>query len=655
MTRLTAQSIFLALSICSLSCVPANQTVNEWTHYGSDAASSKYSPLDQINGENVQRLEIAWRWNSPDNQILQTNPELWSMVYEATPLMIDGVLYTSTSMSQVVALDAATGTTIWSYDPETHEGKAGPNVGFVHRGVSYWEDGDDRRVLIGTGDAYLIALHAKSGKLIADFGQQGRVDLTQGLRRPVERGMYGVTSPPLICRDTVIVGSAIYDFGVINSNFPVKEMPPGDVRGYDVRSGQQRWVFHSIPQEGEFGVETWEEDSWSHTGNANVWTTMSCDEELGYAYLPLTSASHDVYGGHRPGDNLFAESLVAVDAETGKRVWHFQMVHHGLWDYDLPAAPTLVDVTVDGRPIKAVAQVSKQAFCYVFDRVTGKPLWPIEERPVPQSNVPGEKTSPSQPFPTKPLPYDLQGLRRDDVIDFTPELREKTLKILEEYEYGPLFTPPSVEKTTILIPGTTGGASWAGAAVNPESGVFYVTSVTAPEIVTLIPPKSPDSFYRYGSETIDSLTGYQGLPVTKPPYGRVTAIDLNTGEHLWMSAVGDGPRNHPALAHLDLPRLGWARRNFLLLTKTLLFLAQEGDRWIRGFTPVGTGVEYGTKSSDPYLRAFDPNSGELTAEILLPGNATGSPMTYTVGGKQFITIPIGGASQPAELVALSLP
>ena len=655
MTRLTAQLIFLTLSICSLACVPARETVNEWTHYGSDRASSKYSPVDQINRENVQQLEIAWRWDSPDNQILETNPELWSMVYEATPLMIDGVLYTSTSMSQVVALDAATGATIWSYDPTTHSGKAGPNVGFVHRGVSYWQDGDDRRILIGTGDAYLVALDAGTGKPISEFGQNGRIDLTQGLRRPGERGMYGVTSPPVICRDAVIIGSAIYDFGIINSDFPVKEMPPGDVRGFDVRTGERRWVFHSIPQEQEFGVETWEEESWRYTGNANVWTTMSCDEELGHAYLPLTSASHDVYGGHRPGDNLFAESLVAVDAETGKRVWHFQMVHHGLWDYDLPAAPTLVDITVDGKPIKAVAQVSKQAFCYVFDRVTGKPVWPIEERPVPQSRVPGEKTSPTQPFPTKPLPFDLQGLGADDIIDFTPELREETLKMLEEYEYGPLFTPPSAGKTTILLPGTTGGASWAGAAVNPESGVLYVTSVTAPEIVTLIPPKSPDSFYRYGSETIAALSGPQGLPVTKPPYGRVTAVDLNTGEHLWVSPVGDGPRNHPALAHLDLPRLGWPRRNFPLLTQTLLFLAQEGDRWIRGFTPVGTGVEYGTKNSDPYLRAFDPKSGELIAEIPLPGNATGAPMTYTVGGKQFIAVPIGGAAQPAELVALSLP
>ena len=346
------------------------------------------------------------------------------------------------------------------------------------------------------------------------------------------------------------MGSKVHDYPL------AKEMPPGDVRGFDVRTGKQLWHFRSIPGEGEFGNETWDEGSWKTTGGANVWTLMSADEELGYVYLPFGTPSNDYFGGQRPGDGLFGESLVCLDARTGKRVWHFQMVHHGLWDYDLPAAPNLIDIRVNGKPVKAVAQVSKQGFCYVFDRVTGEPIWPIEERPVPQSTMPGERSSPTQPFPTRPAPFDRQGITENDVIDFTPELRKAALSVLEKYNYGPLFTPPSLEKPTILMPGIAGGASWSGAAFDPETGILYVPSNTLPFAVTM--KKSPVPHADYVGE-IAPVETLQGVPLWKPPYGRITAIDLNTGDHRWMVPMGDLAQSNPALKQLGLPPLGTTR------------------------------------------------------------------------------------------------
>src|SRR5229473_5862031 len=371
------------------------KSATEWLSYGGDKASSKYSPLAQIDRDNFSGLKAAWTWRSADEEIEKANPSLKAWTWEATPLMVGDVLYVSTSLSQVAAIDAATGNTRWVYDPETWKGGMPSNNGFVHRGVAYWADGNDQRILFGTGDGYLICLNAQTGKPVPTFGQNGRIDLTQGLGRTVDRHLYGVSSPPIVCRDVVVMGSKVNDVPL------APEMPPGDVRGFDVRTGMQQWIFHAIPRQGEFGNETWKEGSWKTTGAANVWTMMTADEALGYVYLPFSTPSDDHYGVHRPGGGLFGESLVCLDARTSRRVWHFQMVHHGLWDYDLPCAPNLIDIRVDGKPMKAVAQMSKQGFCYVFDRVTGKPLWPIEEKPVSQSTVPGEKTSPTQPFPTK--------------------------------------------------------------------------------------------------------------------------------------------------------------------------------------------------------------------------------------------------------------
>ncbi len=601
----------------------------EWRTYAKDNASTKYAPLDQINRDNFNDLRLAWRWSSVDDETLNANPDLWTWAYEATPIMVNGVLYTTTPLNQVVAIDPVTGQTIWQYDPETSKEGPWQWFGFVHRGVAYWEDGNEQRIFIGTNDAYLIALDAQTGNPIASFGDQGRIDLTEGLRRPVSRGQYGLTSPPVICNDVVVVGSSIDDGNRGNINIP------GDVRGFDARTGEQRWTFHSVPQAGEFGVETWEEDSWTNGSHTNVWTWMSYDEELDYVYLPFSTPNNDFDGRQRPGDNLFGESLVCLDAATGERVWHFQMVHHGLWDYDLPAAPNLVDIVVDGNAIKAVAQVSKQGFVYVFDRITGEPIWPIEERPVPQSTFAGEQTSPTQPFPTKPLPFDRQGFTPDDVIDFTPELHAAALDRIEALDVtlGPLFTPPTTGSGTLAMPGTVGGASWAGAAFDPASGMFYVTSITNPIAVR------PTGFAFHPGFV-------RGLPLTKPPYGRITAIDLNTGEHAWMSPVGNGPIDHPDLQELNLPPLGWARRSFPLATGTLLLVPQEGNN---------SYSARGDNSDDhPFLYAFDLKDGRLLGSLALPGNARGAPMTYMAGGKQFVVMPIGGFTNPAELLALGL-
>ncbi len=620
----------------------------EWWVYGADKANTKYAPLAQINAENVSTLQIAWRWRSADRDILQRHPEIRTGHYETTPLMVGGVLYASTSLSQVAAIDPENGATRWLYDPQTFAGRTPPNRGFIQRGVAYWTDGNEQRILIGTGDAYLIALDATTGHPLPTFGQGGRVDLWQGLRHPGPlRQVYGVTSPPIVCRDVVVVGASILDL-------PRHAMPPGDIRGFDIRTGALRWVFHAVPQAGEFGVDTWAEGSWTHAGNTNVWTIMSCDEELGYLYLPFSTPTNDYYGGHRPGDNLFAESLVALQAETGARVWHAQLVHHGLWDYDLPAAPNLVDIPMAGTQLKAVAQVTKQGFCFVFDRVTGTPLWPIEERPVPQSTVPGETSSPTQPFPSRPAPFERQGMSEDDVVDFTPELRQEALAILRQYNHGPLFTPPAVEKPTVVLPGPAGGASWSGAAFDPDTGWLYVPSVTQPFTVTLYTPKSGESPARFVGR-VAYLPGPREIFLTKPPYGRMTAIDLTTGEQRWMVPLGEGPRHRAALKELDLPPLGWPFRTHTLLTKTLLFGAQEGPT--SGVQPSRRGFadEFTLEGRDPKLRAFDKGTGALVADIALPANVNGAPMTYMASGRQYIVVAVGGANVPAELVALRLP
>ena len=425
---------------------------------------------------------------------------------------------------------------------------------------------------------------------------------------------------------------------------------PGYVRGYDVRTGKRIWTFHTVPQAGEFGNQTWEKESWKYTGNTAVWAPMSGDEELGYVYLPVETPTGDYYGGHRPGDNLFGESLVCLDARTGNRVWHYQFIHHGIWDWDIPTAPTLLNLTVNGKPVKAVAQITKQAFVYVFDRVTGKPVWPIEERPVPQTDTPGEKTSPTQPFPTRPAAFDRQGISEADLIDFTPELKAEALEIASQYRMGPLFTPPSVvdaagKKGTLVLPATVGGGNWQGGAADPETGILYVPSVTNPSTIALVKGGARTDMDWVARMTTD-MQGPQGLPLVKPPWGRITAIDLNTGEHVWMQPNGSAPeaiRQNPALKGVDLSQAGNPERAPLLVTKTLLF---AGD---------GAGL-YSTprNAGGPLFRALDKKTGRTLFEMKLPANETGIPMTYLLNGKQYIVVAIGAAGVPAELIALAV-
>lgn len=647
---MVTRAAFAGLMMLLASHVHAQRgvTKGEWPHYAGDHGSTKYSPLDQINKDNVKSMKLAWTWESEDAKV-SAEKKITPGQFKATPIMVGGRLFLSTSFSLVCCIDPATGKTLWTFDPKSYERGRPTNSGFQHRGVEYWTDGKEERILIATGGRQLVAIDAKTGKPCADFGKDGMVNLVEGFDRPLDERYYTINSPPVVCRDTIVVGSVVFDFPT------GPRMPPGDVFGYDVRTGKKKWTFHTIPREGEPGVETWENESWKTSGATNVWTTMSADEELGYVYLPISTPTNDFYGGHRLGNDLYAESLVCVEAATGRRVWHFQAVHHGLWDYDFPCAPTLVDITVGGKKIKAVAQVSKQGFTYVFDRVTGDPVWPIEERPVPASSIPGERASATQPIPTKPPAFERQGVTEDDLIDFTPELRAEAKQIFDQYVSGPIFTPPALigengKKGTLVLPSAAGGANWGGAALDPETGILYVPSMSWVMLLGISPTdpnRSQFKFLRTGSFMVD---GPKGLPLIKPPYGRITAIDLNKGEHVWQVAHGDGPRNHPAIKDLKLPPLGSAANGVLsngglVLTKNLLFIIQADEDY-------GNMMHMGPQG---WLRAFDKTNGAVVWEERLPLTPHGTPMTYMYGGKQYVVLAIGGNGQPQQLLAYSLP
>ena len=639
----------------------------EWRSYAGDAGSTKYSPLDRITAENFTDLEPLWHWKSVDAQLVhdagaghsliaadalfdvlqQQEPDRWTAwdgvrrtrsrpsirALVATPLMVDGVLYLSTPLYQAAAIDARTGETLWVHDPRAYESGTPAIAEWRHRGVAYWENDGEARIVWGTGDGYLVAVDARTGLPAPDFGDGGRVDLTAGLPRST-RGRRDVLnlltlssqSPPIVVRDTIVIGSTINDRTI------TREATPGWARAYDARTGRHRWDFHTVPQSAdEFGSDTWLNESWRYSGNTNIWSMMSGDEELGWVYLPIGTPTNDYYGGHRLGDNLFAESLVAVDVETGQRQWHFQMIHHGLWDYDLPAAPNLLDVTVDGRLVKAVAQVSKQGFVYVFDRVTGEPVWPIEERPVAtDTDLEGEAPSPTQPFPTRPAAFEYQGTSIADLVDFTPEIRQMAVEAVEGFRLGPLYTPQTL-RGTIMRPAVAGGANWSGAAVDPETGYLYVPSANAHSTIQLTAPEpdEPATLRYIRRSTAAGPVMPRGLPLWKPPYTRMTAIDMNTGEHAWMVPTGRGDRirNHPLLRGLDLPPLGGdAGRSGPLLTRTLL---------IHALTAGGSGNE-------PRLVAYDKRTGAEVGSIDLPAGALGAPMTYLLDGAQHIALTVGG-------------
>ena len=647
----------------------------EWRSYGGDLGSTRYSALDQINAGNFNQLEIAWRFKT-DNLGPRREFQL-----EATPLVARGVLYsTAGTRRAVVALDAATGEQLWVHSER--EGARGANAPrqLSGRGLAYWTDGREERILYVTPGYRLIALDAKTGVPVAGFGANGVVDLKLDDDQQIDpiTGEVGLHATPIVARDVVIVGAAHRSGGVPKSKGNVK----GYVRAFDVRTGKRLWIFHTIPKPGEFGIDTWDNDSWSYTGNAGVWGQISVDEDLGMAYLPVELPTGDYYGGHRPGNGLFGETLVAVDLMTGQRKWHYQLVHHGIWDMDIPCAPILADITVNGRALKAVAQPTKQANLYVFDRVTGQPVWPIEERPVPKGDVPGEWYSPTQPFPTRPAGYDRQSVSIDDLIDFTPELRAEAEKIVARYKIGPMFTPPVVSKregpiATLTLATAGGGTNWAGGSYDPELHRVFVYSQSSLTALGLVPPPPgmSDMNYIQGTATegarrsggagstagADSpaastparaaeggglVLNVRGLPLIKPPYGRISAIDLDKGEIVWQVAHGETPdniRNHPDLKGLNLPRTGRPGIIGTLVTKTLVIAGESGFFT----TPSG---ERGAM-----LRAYDKITGKEVGAVYMPAPQSGSPMTYRLNGKQYIVVAVSGGAYSGELLAFRLP
>ena len=620
----------------------------EWQTYGADLGNTHYSPLDQINAGNFDKLQIAWRFKT-DN--LGPRPEA---NLQSTPLMVKGVLYsTAGTRRAVVALNAATGEALWMHTE--NEGARGANSPrqLSGRGLAYWTDGKEERILYVTPGYRLIALNARTGVPMSGFGKDGIVDLKLDDDQEIDldTGDVGLHATPVVAGDTVIVGAAHRAGGAPK----VKKNVTGYVRGFDVRTGKRNWIFHTIPRVGEFGHDTWENDSAENTGNAGVWGQISVDETLGLAYLPVELPTGDIYGGHRPGNGLFGETLVAVDLKTGQRKWHYQLVHHGIWDFDIPCAPMLIDITLNGRSVKAVAQPTKQGILYTFDRVTGAPIWPIEERPVPKGDVPGEWYSPTQPIPIKPPPYGVAAIRSvDDLIDFTPQLRAEALQIVSKYKIGPIFTPIVVSKPegpfgTIL---TTGVTNWPGGSYDPESHILYVHASTGMISNGLVPGNAARSEFAWVSGNAAPpgaapALRVQGLPLVKPPWGSIVAIDMDKGEILWKIANAETPdtvRDHPALKGLNIPRTGRQSNTIgLLVSKTLLIAGEPGT-----FT-----MPDGRRGAR--LRAYDKAAGKEAASVYMPAGQTGTPMTYMLNGKQYIVVAIAGSDHPAELLAFRLP
>ncbi len=673
--------LYLAWLVAMPAALVAQSAANgEWHSYAGDLRNYHYSPLDQINASNFNKLEIAWRFNTVN---LGTRPEY---KLEGTPLMVKGVVYaTAGSRRDVVALDAATGELLWVHgEHEGARGAAAPRQ-LSGRGLSYWTDGkSDERIIYVTPGYRLVALDAKTGAPIKTFGANGLVDLktyaVYGTGQPIDliNGEIGLHATPAVTRSgVVLVGSSFREGGTPKTHNNTKGM----VLAFDVRTGKKLWQFNTIPRPGEFGNDTWLKESWAVNGNTGVWSQMAVDEELGLAYLPVETPSSDFYGGHRPGNNLFADSLVCVDLKTGQRKWHFQLVHHSIWNMDIAAAPVLADITVNGKPIKAVLESSKQAFMYVFDRVTGQPVWPIEERPVPKGDVPGEWYSPTQPFPTKPPAFDYQGVTVENLIDFTPELRAEAIRLTAKYKLGPIFTPTVVSKIDGPLASfrSSGGMNWPGFSYDPETHIAYVPSFVSLPPVALLPSPGKDfSDADYVEGFADTGVHYvsgpgenvgadapkrapvaggegspaargarlnpQGLPLMKPPYGRITAINMDKGEFVWQIAHGDTPdfvRNNPALKGLNIPRTGQAGYVGILVTKTLIIAGE----------PLVTTAGH---PRGAMLRAYDKATGKDVGAVWMPAPVSGTPMTYSVSGRQFIIVPISGGNYPGEYLAFAL-
>lgn len=629
------RALALALLAPAIAGAQAKGLV-EWPTYGGDAGGMKYSRLADINRGTVARLVEAWRWDAkdPPNPPADSGKPARGGTFQATPLMINDTLYLPTPLNQVVALDATTGRELWRFDPEAYRaGQPSNGTGLVHRGVASWTDGKERRILINSRWR-LFALDAATGRPIASFGTNGQVDLTVGLSRAVNRRHYTNTSPPVVWGNLVILGNGVGDRLMYRGD------PPGDVQAIDVRTGKRVWAFNPVPGPGEAGNETWGNDSWKHTGHTNVWAPFTVDSARGLVYLPFGTPSNDWYGGRRPGANLFGEALVCLDARTGKRVWHYQVVHHGLWDYDLPAPPNVITVRQGNRRIDAVAQVTKQGYVFAFERVTGKPLWPIVERPVPASDVPGEQAWPTQPLPVRPAPVARTGITEAEAADFTPAIRAQALAELQKYTLGPLYTPPSL-KGTVTLPGSIGGAGWGGAMFDPVGNTLYVKATNSPSVWRILAHPSPSDTndMEYAADLGLSIgVSLEGgtLPVIKPPYGTLTAIDMATGQHKWQVPLGDTPavRQHPALAGVALPR----------------YLGVSGAP---GGVVTAGGLIFITGGGD-VLYAIDTRNGEVAWEYKLGQVAYANPMTFrTRAGRQFVVVSTG-AGPRATLVAFTL-
>jgi quinoprotein glucose dehydrogenase len=632
----------LGAALAAMAAQQPNQLV-EWPVYGGDPGGMRYSRLTDINRDNVTRLTSAWTWATGEAPVAQTDSTKAARpgTFQATPLMVNDTLYLSTPYNRVVALDANTGRQLWKFDPGAHTfGQPSNGTGFVHRGVALWSDGRQRRVFINSRWR-LIALDAATGQRVASFGTNGEVDVTAGLGWAVNPLHYTNTSPPVVWGDLVILGNGVGD------RLMYRKDPPGDIQAFDARSGKRVWRFRTVPQPGEYGNDTWRDGSWEHTGHTNVWAPFTVDSARGLLYLPVGTPSNDWYGGRRKGENLFGESVLCLDARTGRRVWHFQVVHHGLWDYDLPAPPNVVTIRRPGGPVDAVIVPTKQGFLFAFNRVNGEPLWPIEERKVPASEVPGEEAWPTQPFPTRPAPVAPQGFTLDDVIDFTPALRDSARAVASRYKMGPLYTPPSMQGT-ITAPGSIGGVGWGGGAYDPESNTLYVKSSSTPTLWRIVKRDAPSDTVDFdyapdlgGSSIGVRVPGPNGergptLPINKPPYGMLTAVDMATGAFRWQVPIGDSPevRTHPALQNVTLPpMLGVSGAPGGMVTRGgLVFLSGGGST----------------------LYAVDTRDGSVRWSTDLGQRAYANPMTYrTRSGTQFLVIATG-AGEGATLQAFSL-
>ena len=652
----------LLVSIGLITRIAEGQTIEEgaWRYFGGDNKFNRYSPLDQINANNIGQLSIVWRRDATAAGLRGDYDGLgFTKNLRSTPLLINGVLYAPNIFGLVEAFDPATGETLWTQEP--YQQTLLEAAGISSRGIAHWQQGIDQRLMVVRG-SYLYALNPQTGETFPDFGREepGRVNLAYSAENA---NNFALTTSPLVIGNTAVIGGFLNGAGDGGNR---KEAAPENIRGFDVRTGELRWEFNVVPRPGEVGYATWGDGSAEWYGDIGSWCCLSADNELGIVYVPLGAPTSAYYGGHRPGDNLFANSLLALDAETGERVWHFQMIHHDLWEYDNASPPILGDITVNGRTIKAVMQANKNGFVYVFDRTNGEPVWPIIERPVPQSNVEGEASSATQPIPTKPPAFDRQGITLDDLIDFTPALRNQALELIDNFTIGQLYTPPSPwiedgNQGTLTVPDAWGTGNWNTGAFDPETGMYFAVSYTNPGNLGIAPTNSDFATMTHAiPQEAPNAPTIQGIPLVKPPYGRVTALNMNTGELEWSVPNGDGPRNHPLLRDLGLPPLGIPNRPAPLVTKSLLFVG-EGSDAVVGTVP-GSGGAYDDPDTGyneswrwgTLFRAYDKSSGNTVFEIDLSAGTTGAPMTYMHEGKQYIVVAVSSRATEPEWIALGL-